>query len=160
MAADRGIGCERCHGPGGNHLRAIEAKLPDLAIVNPAEAPAQGRIRVCGQCHGNRQESPLPHSIRSRLRFPGTTITWSRCYIESAGSFDCMTCHDPHRDNDRSPAHYNARCLTCHSARPRETHVARGDASNPKAERAVRGFGLSGKTGRRLHRLPHAVHSE
>ena len=22
-----------------------------------------------------------------------------------------MTCHDPHHDNDRTPAHHNARCL-------------------------------------------------
>ena len=138
VAADRGIGCERCHGPGGNHLRAIEAKLSDLAIINPTDAPAQGRIRVCGQCHSNHQESTLSRTDPFSLRFPGTTMAWSRCYTESAGSFDCMTCHDPHHDDDRSPAHYNARCLTCHSARPRETPLVRADASNPKTARTFR----------------------
>ena len=29
-AADRAIGCERCHGPGGNHIRAINQDLQDL----------------------------------------------------------------------------------------------------------------------------------
>jgi hypothetical protein len=131
-AADRAIGCERCHGPGGNHLRAIEAKLADPAIVNPAEAPAEGRLRVCGQCHSHHQESTLPRTDPFWLRFQGTTIAWSRCYTESAGSFDCMTCHDPHFDNDKSAAHYDARCLTCHSAPPAET-------SHSKTKRATRG---------------------
>src|SRR5262249_47861100 len=36
--ADRAIGCERCHGPGGNHLDAIGSGIPDLAIVNPGAA--------------------------------------------------------------------------------------------------------------------------
>ncbi len=34
-AADKAIGCERCHGPGANHLKAIKANFEDLAIVNP-----------------------------------------------------------------------------------------------------------------------------
>ena len=31
--AVRGIGCEQCHGPGGHHLAAVEARLDDLAIA-------------------------------------------------------------------------------------------------------------------------------
>jgi tetratricopeptide (TPR) repeat protein len=138
-AADRAIGCERCHGPGGNHLRAIEAKLADPAIVNPAAAPAEGRLRVCGQCHTNHQESPLPRTDPFWLRFQGTTIAWSRCYTESGGTFDCMTCHDAHHDNDRSAAHYNARCMTCHSAQPPETIIAGPGTSNPRTKPAARG---------------------
>ncbi len=34
-SADRAIGCERCHGPGGNHILAAESELSDRAIVNP-----------------------------------------------------------------------------------------------------------------------------
>ncbi len=34
-SADPGIGCERCHGPGGHHLAAISLGLPDLAIARP-----------------------------------------------------------------------------------------------------------------------------
>ena len=32
--ADRGIGCERCHGPGGNHLKAINGNFGESAIMN------------------------------------------------------------------------------------------------------------------------------
>jgi hypothetical protein len=117
-AGDRAIGCERCHGPGANHLRAINSKLGDTAIVNPANASAEGRLRVCAQCHGFHHESPLPRTDPFWIRFQGTTTAWSRCYSESAGSFDCMTCHDPHHDAERSPADYNGRCTTCHSGKP------------------------------------------
>ena len=37
-ASDHGIGCEKCHGPGGNHLLAVAAKFPDLAIARPSMA--------------------------------------------------------------------------------------------------------------------------
>jgi hypothetical protein len=114
-ASDEAIGCERCHGPGGNHVRAIEAKFSDPAIISPVHAPAEGRLRLCGQCHSHHAQSALPRTDPFWLRFQGTTITWSRCYTESGGTFDCMTCHDPHHDRDRSPDRYNAQCLSCHS---------------------------------------------
>jgi tetratricopeptide (TPR) repeat protein len=127
VAADRAIGCERCHGPGGNHVLAIEAKLSDPAIINPADATAGGRIRLCGQCHTNHQESSLPRTDPFWLRFQGNTITWSRCYTETAGALDCMTCHDPHGDGHRSPADFNAKCLSCHSGQfPRKAARASG----------------------------------
>ena len=42
-AADHSIGCEKCHGPGGNHLLAIAAKFPDLAIARPSLASGAAR---------------------------------------------------------------------------------------------------------------------
>ena len=119
---------------------AIEAKLTDPAIVNPAGAPAEGRLRLCGQCHSHHQELSLPRTDPYWLRFQGTTIAWSRCYIESAGAFDCMTCHDPHGDTELSAAEQDARCLTCHSARAPDSAVAGAGPSNPnKSERVFRG---------------------
>jgi tetratricopeptide (TPR) repeat protein len=114
-AADRGIGCERCHGPGGNHLKAVATRSSDLAIGSPGPASGAEVVALCAQCHGpfGREVSrtdPLA------VRLPGTTLTWSRCYLESGGTFDCRTCHDPHRDLETAPAHYEAKCLACHTA--------------------------------------------
>ena len=132
--------------------------MGEPAIVNPAKASAEGRTRVCGQCHSNHQESPLPRTDPFWLRFQGTTITWSRCYTESAGTFDCMTCHDPHHDNDRSAS-------TLQRAMPhlpfRPNHASRTwlvpTTSNRTTERRFSPIDLPGQSSRWLHRLPHAV---
>jgi tetratricopeptide (TPR) repeat protein len=113
--ADRGIGCERCHGPGGLHVKAVEVKFRDRAIINPRRATAEGRLRLCGQCHNYHGESPLPRTDPFWIRFQGTTLPWSRCYTESDGTLDCTSCHDPHQTTEAKAALSNAKCLTCHS---------------------------------------------
>lgn len=126
---------------GAIHVKAVAARFSDLAIVSPADAPAEGRLRLCGQCHSHHQELPLPRTDPYWIRFQGTTLPWSRCYTESAGSMDCMTCHDPHHDNDRSEVHYTARCLSCHSpavpAGPAEADHKRVSRTGPRVRGAV-----------------------
>lgn len=50
-----GIGCQRCHGPGADHIRSVLRKQPAEeireAIVNPARLPPAQRDDVCYQCH-------------------------------------------------------------------------------------------------------------
>ena len=67
----QGIDCQRCHGPGGNHLRALQqpsAKLADIrnAIVNPSRLGKERAMEVCMQCHLETTSAPLPNVI---LRF-------------------------------------------------------------------------------------------
>lgn len=113
VALDHAIGCERCHGPGGNHIKAVEAKLSDLAIANPSHASGEQVVTLCAQCHSprGRPASPTdPTSVRSQ----GTTLTWSRCYTQSNGAISCITCHNPHRNAETSVKHYESKCLNCH----------------------------------------------
>jgi tetratricopeptide (TPR) repeat protein len=112
-AGDHGIGCERCHGPGGHHLRAVEAQFPDLAIARPRLASAAEVVALCGQCH-KAPESASPANPNF-IRFQAPTLVLSRCYNES-GSLSCVTCHNPHRDAGRNAAEYEAICLQCHPA--------------------------------------------
>lgn len=114
---DRAIGCERCHGPGELHVKAAGARLSDLAIVNPAAGTSEDRMRLCGQCHSQHLTlpSPPPRTDPYWIRFQGTTLTWSRCYTDSGGALDCITCHDAHHDVKRSEAEHVARCLDCHA---------------------------------------------
>jgi Flp pilus assembly protein TadD len=50
------IGCERCHGPGEQHVQArsrgeVVAQRADVTIVNPRHLPPLLREGVCQQCH-------------------------------------------------------------------------------------------------------------
>ena len=70
-----GIDCQRCHGPGANHIRAAgEAHAsPESirkAIVNPARLSPAGSLEVCLQCHLQSTSRHLPDSIRRFGRTP------------------------------------------------------------------------------------------
>jgi tetratricopeptide (TPR) repeat protein len=132
-SADHGIGCERCHGPGGNHTVAVSLKFPDLAIARPLPGTGEQVVALCAQCHspGRRAVSP---SDPNAVRFQGTTLTWSRCFKESGGALDCVTCHNPHRNAVKSAGHYELKCLGCHPSgdgRARRAHDPDGPRGLP-----------------------------
>ena len=121
-----GIDCQRCHGPGDEHVR-----MPSNAnIVNPARLSPERRVEVCMQCHLETTSGHIPAAIerfdRGAFSYipgqpladfaisfdhaPGTghdgkfeavssvyRLRQSRCFRESAGKLECNTCHDPHR---------------------------------------------------------------
>ena len=58
------IDCQRCHGPGQNHVDAASAgksaEAIRAAIVNPAKLSAERRKEVCLQCHLETTSGRLP----------------------------------------------------------------------------------------------------
>ena len=124
-AADHSIGCEKCHGPGGHHVAAVKSGFADMAIACPDQTPPAQVNAICGRCHGfSRAEKLWTNRTDPALyRFQSVTMTWSRCFSESGGKLSCTTCHDPHRDAERSTARNEARCLFCHA----------GDSGSPPA---------------------------
>jgi tetratricopeptide (TPR) repeat protein len=140
VASDSGIGCERCHGPGGNHLIAVSRKDDDLAIARPALVFGPPLLSLCAGCHSPRSlDMRLSPGADDSVRFQGTTLTWSRCYTESSNRLDCVTCHNPHRNAETSRDWYVSRCLACHvspqnrsgrlASNPSGTAGRAGDAS-------------------------------
>jgi hypothetical protein len=71
----------------------------------------------CADCHAVDPASVISRSPEDPryIRSTAVTLTFSRCYTESHGGMSCLTCHDPHRDDQGPAAFFEAKCLTCHS---------------------------------------------
>ena len=57
---EKGIGCENCHGPGGNHVRSEKGS----DIVNPANIEGRLASSICASCHTNG------HDRTGQFRYP------------------------------------------------------------------------------------------
>ncbi len=141
-AADNAIGCERCHGPGANHVKVIAAKgaaVPknvDLAIARPTQARGAAIVALCAGCHSPRDKDfKLSPGSPDSVRFQGTTLTWSRCYTESGDNLSCVTCHNPHKNADKRREVYERRCLECHG--PSNSVPPGSDAKRGKGARTA-----------------------
>ena len=69
-----GIDCQRCHGPGQNHVdrasHGATAQAIRAAIVNPARLNPDRQMEVCLQCHLETSNEKLPHAVIRLDRAP------------------------------------------------------------------------------------------
>ena len=70
-----GIDCQRCHGPGQNHVdKASSAgtarEAIRAAIVNPGKLNPEGRMEICLQCHLDTSNQKLPTAVVRVDRIP------------------------------------------------------------------------------------------
>jgi len=133
-----GISCEKCHGPGGEHVALYRTKPPpptpaESAIVNPVRLPRERQLDVCALCHAGIGEALTPPLsfvpggvLDQHLVFPRVgrrahvdvhasqvqLLERSRCY-QSDSSMTCTTCHDVHVPQ-RDLGSMTSRCLKCH----------------------------------------------
>lgn len=64
-----GIDCQRCHGPGRDHLEALqkaEVSREEIlqSIINPARLSPQRQLELCMQCHLETTSARLPPYLR------------------------------------------------------------------------------------------------
>jgi tetratricopeptide (TPR) repeat protein len=146
-----GVGCERCHGPGSEHLAGRGRP------ANPAHLTAARRDDVCMQCHlegvarisraGRREEDYRPGEtlseflsifVREDAADGGLgavsqfeALARSACKRVSGDALACITCHDPHvrlPPADKA-VFYRSKCLNCHATMAKGHHAGQPDCT-------------------------------
>lgn len=153
-----GVSCERCHGPGKEHVDFHVAN-PDQKkarfVTVPSKLPREAEMDVCGQCHTGDKEPIVENSFQFR---PGDSLadhyTPLAGHDESAGSVHtsnqvarlalsacyqqsemaCVECHDPHKNERGQAVVFSKRCLHCHETEHCGMH---GELGSQLAENCV-----------------------
>jgi hypothetical protein len=132
---ETGVTCENCHGPGSQHVAAIQdGQLGKSHIFNPAGLDPGDLNDFCGTCHRSTLDV-LATNIRGirTVRFQPYRLENSRCYDPSDRRTSCLACHDPHMNLVTDLQSYDAKCLACHINRSETPTATRRAPACPNA---------------------------
>jgi hypothetical protein len=133
-----GIECEKCHGPGMQHVnfhqknaQAKEAKF----IVSFRNFSRKQQLDFCRSCHGGKLAAKKPaftfkagddlsdYFKVDSVQAPSTSLdshgnqfgmlSQSKCFLQS--EMTCLTCHQVHDNEKGKVVDFSNRCMTCHS---------------------------------------------
>jgi Tfp pilus assembly protein PilF len=123
-----GIDCQRCHGPGQEHIalakggKASEAQISG-SIVNPAKLPRERQLEVCMQCHLETSSRHIPAALRTygtdiNSFRPGQQLGDYKLYFERVSNPESSSFEIAHAGYQlpKSACFRNSQmtCLTCH----------------------------------------------
>jgi len=135
------VDCERCHGPGAEHVKfqTEHPTVKEARYITKFESLSRiQKLNMCAVCHSGGSN----HMLKPTFGFkPGDTLdnyltvvksnapanfkeidvhgnqiallASSKCFL--ASNMDCSTCHDTHvKDRDDSLL-YTSKCISCHN---------------------------------------------
>jgi hypothetical protein len=116
------VSCERCHGPGGEHVEAARRGADADALrmpLGPDQASPATQIKACGECHRSPEsifsESFNPDDLQI-VRFQPIGLAQSKCFQGGESGLSCTSCHDLHARLSKDTAAYESVCLGCHQS--------------------------------------------
>ena len=134
--AAMGVTCEACHGPGLEHVQAMEASQLQQGIgdeegrrliFNPGSLSPGDSVDFCGSCHGTWFDVKQTHLAGiANVRTQAYRLMNSRCWGNGDARLTCIACHNPHEPLSKDAGGYDAKCLACHlaslTAKPAKDH--------------------------------------
>jgi len=132
-----GVTCERCHGPGTDHVAHHKTHPDDTTgakIIAPATLSRERQLDICAQCHSNaireigqpftyRPGQPLDQAFKPiHTKYPEDDhvanqikgLRQSKCFQKDE-SLTCATCHNPHKPHEPGEKDAGAKsCAKCH----------------------------------------------
>jgi hypothetical protein len=139
-----GIDCEKCHGPGAQHVDFHTANPGESIgryIVNTGRLTRQQKLDACALCHsGSRIPLKPAFSFRagdtlnqfSQVKYNpanGSTLdvhgnqygllTSSKCFMNA--QMDCGSCHNVHVNEAGNVKLFSQRCMNCHNTSTHDT---------------------------------------
>jgi hypothetical protein len=155
-----GIDCEKCHGPGAQHVAfhtAYPGETVGRYIVNTGRLTRQQKLDACALCHsGSRIALKPAFSYRagdtldqfSAVKYNtanGATLdvhgnqygllTSSKCFMQS--QMDCGSCHNVHVNEAGNLKLFSQRCMNCHNQTTHDTCMVRVTAGLVLADNCI-----------------------
>ena len=127
-----GVGCQGCHGPGQDHVKAKPEEKP-TSIGNPADIETrEGKLSLCGRCHGQYAEGFVEGYVWGENILDKITLSEptggkheqlnemkDSLHFTSPTGPTCLDCHTGHKGLDPALApqllkSINELCMGCH----------------------------------------------